>query len=916
MRIPNVVVALVALVSVCAAVELGPNMLRNPGFELDADKNGLPDGWQMLTYKGRPEGKRVREGRTCVVAVTPNASDVGYWSQIVALKPGMKRFRLTVSLRTDNAAQANVSFSAYAYGTRKWLAANYSLIVAKGSTKWQTKTAEFEVPKGTGSVRIALWCNYGRKGHGRVWFDDVTLRPVGYVRERALTNLASNPGFEQVPARGGLPKGWGFAKQRGAAKLVMTCDSPHAGRVSPGIEVEAGATGLLWRWTPTSRGWDVYRLSAWVRTEGSARGLGSISVYSPDKKKWLAAGYELFNVQTRGQWQRAIGFYQVPPVEGVLKVALWAKAGSNAGGRVWFDDVELRPVESIPPMPYVPSNPPPAASAEDRARGFIVFNRNYLDLMPPSYRPSEAEIRKPFAIAAARGEYEPVSVGVFALEDIDALRVEAPDFRSAAGVRIDDVDVRVVRYLVKRSHYSLHDRVLVPTYLERANALRVAKGQVGQFWLTVHVPTDAAPGEYRGTFRIARANGRGEARVPVALRVHPFALDEPRGMAFGMYDALQVTHPGRDYMLAKYRDMRAHGMTTVGFCGNLGATLRVRDGRVEVRFEGKPGLETALDAYVRAGFPEPVVWLMGSDVRRFCVKRGPVEGSEFAAAYKAIIRAVLAEAKRCGWPEIIFQPEDEVFAHKTRFALGFRELKLLKEVPGVRTEMDGTNVRPEVSDQTYPFTDVLVHCYGPLLYGKGVYPRSEWLRIVGKYHNDDKRIWFYNVDTTGYHVETMRFAAGLYMLWSNADGLLSWAYSWGDEKPYDDYSGPHGDTIFFYPPRGDRKGGPALGWEGLREGIDDFRYARTLANRIATAERGDDPARRTLAREALKAWFARLDLSRLRTNRSMQGDWTIRTVAADGQQAVGGSFKLDIGISFEDYDRFRSMCAKYIEELE
>jgi hypothetical protein len=232
--------------------------------------------------------------------------------------------------------------------------------------------------------------------------------------------------------------------------------------------------------------------------------------------------------------------------------------------------------------------------------------------------------------------------------------------------------------------------------------------------------------------------------------------------------------------------------------------------------------------------------------------------------------------------------------------------------------MDGTNVRPELSDQTYPFTDVLVHCYGPMLYNKHVYPRTEWLDIVKKYHSDSKRIWFYNVDTTGYHAETMRFAAGLYLLWSDADGLLSWAYSWGDSKPYDDYSGPRGDTMFFYPPRGERRGGPAVGLEGLREGIDDFRYARTLTNLIEAADLSREPARRGLAQEArtmLDSWLARLDLSRLRTNRSMQGDWTRRPVTTDGQAAVGGSFKLDVGISFDDYNRFRENCARYIEAL-
>ena len=893
------------------------NMLENPGFEEDWDGDGQPDGWYMLTQKGKPEGRRSTErpkaGDGCVFAQTPGPADVGYWSQIVGLKPGMKRFELTASARSDASAQANVSFSAYAHGTRKWLAANYTLIVVKDSPDWQTRTAEFEVPDGTGSVRIALWCNYNRRSGGRVWFDQVTLRPMGYERAPAPGNLAPNADFESVAAPGRLPKAWVFTKSAGTAKPLANCDDPHAGHVSPGIEVGPGGVGILWAWAPMPQGWEVFQLGARVRTDGDVRALGSITVYAADKKKWLAAGYELFDIRHSPRWSRAVGCYQAPAVEGVLKIALWAKAGPK-GGSAWFDDVELLPIESVPAKLYVPANPPPQPTGEDRARGFMVFSRNYLDLMPPSYRPSTAEVQKPLAIAAARGEHEPISVGVYALEDIGALHIEPPEFRSDDGAVIPSAncDVRVVRYLVKRSHYGLNDRVLVPTYLERSDTLRVAKEQVGQVWGTVRVPADAAAGEYRGTLTLSRGNAKGQAQVVVLLRVHSFALDAPKGMAFGMYDALQRTVPGPEFMAEKYRDMRSHGMTTVGFCGNLGATLRAADGGVAVEFDGRPALATAMDAYVRAEFPEPIVWLMGSDVRRFCTSLGPLESDAFGNAYKGVIKAVLAEGKRRGWPEIIFQPEDEVFAHSTRFELASRELKLLKEIPDLRTEMDGTNVRPELSDQTYPLTDVLVHCYGPLLYGERVYPRGEWLGMVAKYHADGKRIWFYNVDTTGYHVETMRFAAGLYMLWSNADGLLSWAYSWGDAKPYDDYSGKSGDTIFFYPPRGKRKGGPALGWEGLREGIDDYRYVRTLMNLIEKAGPGRVAQQ---AKQELESWLARLDLSRLRTNRSMQGNWTVQAAGPEGQPAVGGSFKIDVGISFEDYDRFRSMCARHIEIL-
>jgi hypothetical protein len=113
-------------------------------------------------------------------------------------------------------------------------------------------------------------------------------------------------------------------------------------------------------------------------------------------------------------------------------------------------------------------------------------------------------------------------------------------------------------------------------------------------------------------------------------------------------------------------------MTTVGICGNLGAVLRVADDQMVVGFEGQPGLEAAMDAYARAEFPEPAVWLMGSDVRRACTQLGPVESERFGRGYKAVIQAVLAEGERRGWPEIIVQPEDEVFAHTKRFEVAFR----------------------------------------------------------------------------------------------------------------------------------------------------------------------------------------------------------------------------------------------------
>jgi len=914
----------IALSALLAAPTVRPapsgEMLRNPAFELDRNEDGRPDGWQFLVQKGKPVAvyDATVAGKRAAAVRSPGPDHVGYWSQLLTLEPWMKRFRLSVSTRTTGQARGSVSYSAYATATRKWLTADYKLVVSQGQEEWRPGTAEFSVPETAGSVRIALWANMGSGGPGEAWFDDVRLTCLDPPPERPEGNLLVNGDFETDEDADSAPDGWdltGFRGRKGAPALDGT---PKSGRRCAGIRVDENGGGLYWRWLELPGAWSLYRIAAWVRTEGDAAAALSLTAYDAGGKKWLDAAYGLGVTAGARAWQRRVGYFRAPAGAGKLKVVLWANYQAVGAGTVWFDDVEVTAVDGIPCTPYVPEQPAPQLSAPDRRRGFAVFARNCLDLMPPTYVPSAAELNAELELAECPGEYEPLSIGVHAPERDVEVTLTLGALRSESGRDLDASHVKmgVVRCLVKRSHYAMNDRVLVPVYVEAANQVRCPAGQVRQFWLTFQIPPDAQAGVYRGELSFGAPDAEPLA-VPVSLRVHPFALNAPEGMALGMYDGHQRVVPGDDPLAAKYADMRAHGMTTVGFCSGLGVPMRLENGEAQISWDGTSGFERALTAYARAGFSQPIVWLMAGDVGAFAEKAGPVESPEYARAYGSVIRAVVERGKRENWPEIVFQPRDEVFAHEQRFERGFRELKLLKEC-GVRTEMDGTNVGLERPRQTYPYTDVLVHAYGPLLYGKKVYPRAEWLATVDQIHRDGKQIWYYNFDTTGYHVETMRFAYGLYLLATSADGLMSWAYSWADEDPYDDYSGPRGDTVFYYPRFDDRTGGPALGWEGAREGVEDLRYGLTLRDLIKRARASGDAASKRQADRAegvLQTWLDRVDVSRLRTNRSMQGNWTRKTVDDEGLEAVSGSFKVDVGIDFDDYRRFRREMAELISAL-
>jgi len=59
--------------------------------------------------------------------------------------------------------------------------------------------------------------------------------------------------------------------------------------------------------------------------------------------------------------------------------------------------------------------------------------------------------------------------------------------------------------------------------------LQPAPAAVAPIWVTVRVPADAAPGEYRGTLRV-EARGAGPARfaVPIELTVHDWKIPDPK----------------------------------------------------------------------------------------------------------------------------------------------------------------------------------------------------------------------------------------------------------------------------------------------------------------------------------------------------------------------------------------------------
>ena len=203
--------------------------------------------------------------------------------------------------------------------------------------------------------------------------------------------------------------------------------------------------------------------------------------------------------------------------------------------------------------------------------------------------PSDGELFAPLSWVAAQGEFEPASFVAYALKDYDGVTLKATDLTGKAGkIPASTIDFRVVKiwyqggsawygFFADATHRTLvpelilHDENLIRTddatqdyyvryeneegdrrYAWMSSRFEVTdysfdnqanqglikdaetiqpfvlnKGEFKQILATVHVPADQAPGVYRGKLTLADAKGEEVGSIDMRLRVLPFALPEP-----------------------------------------------------------------------------------------------------------------------------------------------------------------------------------------------------------------------------------------------------------------------------------------------------------------------------------------------------------------------------------------------------
>ena len=506
----------------------------------------------------------------------------------------------------------------------------------------------------------------------------------------------------------------------------------------------------------------------------------------------------------------------------------------------------------------------PALSAEESSNGCVVFSKNCLELIYPSTRPLREEITDRLETFSPAGEYESATFAVHALREMKGVRIVTGDLTGPGGSRIAacSIDVRSVRCMPRQDGPGVY--VLRPTLLEKPAELEIPKDATQQFWVTIWVPTDAAPGEYRGTIGI-QAEGLTARSLQLEMDVLPIHLLRPATLHGMYYWTIDTPASSADYKLMDLgrlrRDimnMKEHGMNTV--LVNIPPVCQASKDGKKVRFDMDP-LGPLVALYQEAGFRSVVYNMSLRELR-----------SNPLGDFPTMLSAYVAGFKERGWPEPICSVGDESDANNTRQQVLGQLADIRKRLPGIT--IFTTIVFPENSELHEPFVDIRAF--------------SSYIddTVVAKTRQAGRQLWQYS-GPVGYGLfpKGERLYRGIWTSKLGLDGVLQWIYWWPS-------------TCYVFP----GQDGPlaTLGWEAMREGIEDEKYLFTLRTLIEQARKSSSKALAAAADDAegyLHELYAAVDTSPRKDNNI----FPVRQ-AAD---------KLEVGF----YDRMRRGIAGHVLKL-
>jgi hypothetical protein len=364
MRLQETFLACVMVWGGCALAAEN-NLLTNPGFEKDANADGIPDGWTFdvkawTGVKGVIDWERgsAHSGDySASISVTNAAGGMSVSSSVAPVKPATT-YRFSGWLRADLAAAAKETrayFSINGYRNGEFTRELGFTPFVQASSGWQQYTVEIAADPVTDGLTIQA----NLFGPGRIWIDDLACvennpaepppaPPAGQgataqpVVEDSAGNLVKNGGAENDADGNGVPDHWTATSPTAA---VWSTEYAHSGTRSLKVTLKPGEGLIYWGQfgIPVVPGQKKYRATFHAMTESFGQDYvvymeGSRNGVPPTGLAGVADQGE-----GKGIWHKKGFTFDMPNPASAETIYIIFHMGKP--GTVWYDDISI---EEIP----------------------------------------------------------------------------------------------------------------------------------------------------------------------------------------------------------------------------------------------------------------------------------------------------------------------------------------------------------------------------------------------------------------------------------------------------------------------------------------------------------------------------------------------------------------------------------------
>lgn len=459
-------------------------------------------------------------------------------------------------------------------------------------------------------------------------------------------------------------------------------------------------------------------------------------------------------------------------------------------------------------------------------------------------------------LSGLRNETISAQCVLLAHEDLEGLAVSVGPLRQAQGTGVipeQNVHWNFVAgiFIEKNSPNRQKEDLLrpapawFPDYLSEDRTCSMRKGNRKAVYLTIEIPREALPGEYRAT--VAARTGSASTTLPLALQVYPLTLPKERHVLvaewfstseFTKHHYLAPSDEERFYRLLRvYAENMAEHRQNVFRVGLESVECRrVADGKLEFdysRFDklaqmfwdtGRMDLlETGFIAeFGKGGWSSSEIVLANFPVKEADGKRSSLSGEEFLPQF---LPAFVSHLRARGWlAKTVFHICDEPSNHNVmawRDASEFvhRHAPELRRIDAIETP----------------------HCLGALeVWVPKLDHLATWQDAYEAAQRQGNELWFYTVgifqggSLLNKTVDVPLIEARL-MHWLNyrynLRGYLHWGFNAWTDDPIHAPGEHRGDGWHVYP----KKDGllNSVRWEQMRNGLQDYECLWLLENKIS-----------------------------------------------------------------------------------